>query len=440
MSSPTTTTNAVQRTSAPDTFLIALVLLAFYAMPFDRDFSFHLLSASAVIALVVCVIRTRGKTGRWDGLVSLRAMHLIIAMLVMIIAQAYWFLTLGGQGRFAWMSEYAKETILYWSASSVLCFYFANHYGGVIPAAKKYIVSFMLLVLALTLVAAFKEYQETGYRVALKIRHPVPAGFVFTIMTMVAVMTFSSWLTKSWRLGCAVFALAIGATLVVLTSTRGALIIFLMFLLVAVWSYSRGGRQCRKGELIGLSLMSLSIFLGVLIGFYDRFADLYHDLMNYWQDNPSGSMGGRFVMWEAGWYSFLHHPWGYTSEARYQVVHDYISARLPGQDGLIIQITTAAAHHLHNELIEAVSLQGVFGLIAILWLYATLIGTAWKAKVVDPMFGPLVVAMLIFGVNEPLFNSNKIVLCLALAIPLCVAFGTERRQRESRSPGSGGNV
>jgi|GEM_PF-6803973 len=425
-----------------DSLIILSLVIGYFMMSFDRNSAQHLLYGAVFAGLLSTLLRIclatqttliHGKTISGSTIQTvykapLQSVVLFgLSTLLLAVAGVWWEVEYGASCQLGWMNEMAWKVSGYWLCATVLIFYFGVFKVELFRYVKSLLPILCLIGAMALLVSGCKQYLHGVQRIELKLGYPVPAGFILACLLLVAQVASSSIVCRWQRMAYLVVMTLITAVLVTLTGTRDALLVLLLIVVGLLWEYRhRLPERFRQPWVYSLVVLLVAVVLGG--AFAVRFDQLWGDLNDFFHGVPSGSMGGRFVIWEAGIHVFLENPWGYTGNARFMAVQGFLQHILVGHEFLVPHIMWAAQHHMHNELIEAMSLMGVVGLLAVVLFYITFF-MASRRTLMHPMGRWLWAGVIVFGMAEPILNSDKTGLCLAFIIPLCLACSHDTSSR-----------
>lgn len=151
---------------------------------------------------------------------------------------------------------------------------------------------------------------------------------------------------------------------------------------------------------------------------WDRISQIHTNIVEY-HINNSTSVGARLSMWKSGWYSSQCNFFGQSTDRRYQKVQKYIRQHERNN----LEAIRNAAYHLHNDILEIFSLQGICGLFSLLSFYSFSLYFALHREDRFENSGILFIIwpLIIFGFTDVvLIQSNTalvVVITLALALP-----------------------
>lgn len=204
--------------------------------------------------------------------------------------------------------------------------------------------------------------------------------------------------------------------MVLLTETRAAIFLTPVLYLAFFLAYYRDVNKKIQ------ALFTVIIFTGaatVLYFSWDRISQIQTDIAEYHTNNDT-SVGARLSIWKSGWYSSQFNLLGQSTDKRYQKVEEYIRQHERGN----LEAMRNVAYHLHNDMLETLSLQGMFGLFSLLCFYLFCLYFSLNRKNAFENSGTLFVIcpVIVFGFTDVvLIQSNTalvVVTSLALSLPL----------------------
>lgn len=406
--------------------------LALFGMPFDRQFAEHCFYTASGIALTgilfECWHLHTGSLGRVFA--RLDPWLLAAGLLMLILSQLFWLHRFTIDPPFEWLGTYLWENCIFWACSILLTLYIVLFNRCTLQGLKTFLVILFLAALVVLAVKGLHQHHQGIERISLKVDHPVPAGLVFSTLALALSAMALRWFPSPYKYSAVIIALFCGGVLVVLTQTRSALLMLVLLALVLIWKLiiKRFQGSSIVPWLTGIALMCMA--LGVAFFMNDRFYAIYSDLHNYAHGNQGGSLGARLVMWKAGLKSFMENPWGYSPTDRYAVVKGVIQSMTRNDPQVGVLISGYAEHHVHNEIIEILSLEGIVGLLGVIAFHGAMIVVAWRKQLADDFFRLFVGFLILFGISDPLFDSDKVGLLVSIAMPLFMALATPDRIRE----------
>ncbi|WP_241609273.1 O-antigen ligase family protein [Rosenbergiella australiborealis] len=211
----------------------------------------------------------------------------------------------------------------------------------------------------------------------------IPVRYRSLLMLLVAVMTY---------------------IIIIMTGTRSATLLF-PFILFLIACKTLRIKELKKFIPVFTVLLLIPLFFSNQIR--ERFVEGYHDF-NQDSTNNSTSIGSRFSMWESGIFTAKYHLIGQSAESRSHDITHYIMANERGNPEALRNIP----YHLHNEVIEIASLQGVVPALLMVLFY---IVTIWLFKNKGKDNLPILtftLPLVIFGGVDVLFIYPKVIVCI----------------------------
>lgn len=206
--------------------------------------------------------------------------------------------------------------------------------------------------------------------------------------------------------------LIVSNVIIILTQTRAAIAIYL---LLSVFYTAIVFRKSLSIKKVSIVVVLLLIFAGTSYEFLykSRINEAITETQGYDVTKPGGSLGDRYTMWYAGLSAFKHAPFGQSFQAR----NDFISEKIAAgniSDSIVVYLTV----HLHSELIEVLSLQGIIGGVLLVLIYLSLLYAGIRNK--NLLLIMITLCLGGYGLTDVLFFSRESItvylLCIAVAL------------------------
>ncbi|QXO61625.1 O-antigen ligase family protein [Morganella morganii] len=206
--------------------------------------------------------------------------------------------------------------------------------------------------------------------------------------------------------------LIVSNAIIILTQTRAAIAVYL---LLSVFYTAIVFRKSLSIKKVSIVVVLLLIFAGTSYEFLykSRINEAITETQGYDVTKPGGSLGDRYTMWYAGLSAFKHAPFGQSFQAR----NDFISEKIAAgniSDSIVIYLTV----HLHSELIEVLSLQGIIGGVLLVLIYLSLLYAGIRNK--NLLLIMITLCLGGYGLTDVLFFSRESItvylLCIAVAL------------------------
>lgn len=258
--------------------------------------------------------------------------------------------------------------------------------------------------ISLTLYAVYCKIIAPDQRLRINTSSPLSAA----LYTMYSLLTFYSLLRSrvNYRKALASFVIISSLYILILTETRSALIVYPAILFYTLFKkYSIA--KWKALSIVAFSFILFSIMIGMFSpNVYKRAGEVITDISSYQQNNNT-SIGARLTMWYSGINEIITHPAGVSAKERYQILSDFINKNENGNPEALRNIP----FHLHNDLIETMSLQGAVSGLVLLFFYITLFYYMKRKKQsYAALF--ICVPILFFGTVDSLFIHVRFVIML----------------------------
>ncbi|GAA3915677.1 O-antigen ligase family protein [Gibbsiella dentisursi] len=206
----------------------------------------------------------------------------------------------------------------------------------------------------------------------------------------------------------------INMAMVLMTETRAAILFTPVLYIAFFLTYYRHISKHIQAMLAAVMLAGAAL---VLYGTWDRVAQIQTDIAQYHTNNDT-SIGSRFSIWKSGWYSVAPRFLGQNPDLRYQKVEEYVNRYERGNP----EASRNLAYHLHNDMLETLSLQGIFGLLALLCFYLSGLWFSLKKSVISNSGTFFVMApIVVFGITDVVLIQSHtalvVVMTMALSLP-----------------------
>lgn len=214
--------------------------------------------------------------------------------------------------------------------------------------------------------------------------------------------------------------------IIILTQTRAAIAVYL---LLSVFYTAIVFRKSLSIKKVSIVVVLLLIFAGTSYEFLykSRINEAITETQGYDVTKPGGSLGDRYTMWYAGLSAFKHAPFGQSFQAR----NDFISEKIAAgniSDSIVVYLTV----HLHSELIEVLSLQGIIGGVLLVLIYLSLLYAGIRNK--NLLLIMITVCLGGYGLTDVLFFSRESITVYLLCIAVALVTGGKEDTAEQPQP------
>lgn len=220
--------------------------------------------------------------------------------------------------------------------------------------------------------------------------------------------------------------LIVSNAIIILTQTRAAIAVYL---LLSVFYTAIVFRKSLSIKKVSIVVVLLLIFAGTSYEFLykSRINEAITETQGYDVTKPGGSLGDRYTMWYAGLSAFKHAPFGQSFQAR----NDFISEKIAAgniSDSIVIYLTV----HLHSELIEVLSLQGIIGGVLLVLIYLSLLYAGIRNK--NLLLIMITLCLGGYGLTDVLFFSRESITVYLLCIAVALVTGGKEDTAEQPQP------
>ncbi|MBK5074192.1 O-antigen ligase family protein [Budviciaceae bacterium CWB-B4] len=251
-------------------------------------------------------------------------------------------------------------------------------------------------------------YMQTGQRIGFGMAATI-GGYIYTVQALLVMYIVSVSKIKYSDILLIVLAL-FTFYVVIMTETRAIIIIypFCVFLLFI------------KSKIINIkSLLVLTAFVAAGVGtnlislqpIISRMDSTVYEVNAYQGGAVGTSLGARFSLWKAGLHIISEHPYGVSADERNMLAREYIIKEQYSNPTAL----SALEFHLHNDIINIGSLQGVAGILFLLIFYISMIyysAIMTKSVLVSAL---LMIPTIFFGLSDTLLYSNKYMYVMLLS-------------------------
>jgi len=287
------------------------------------------------------------------------------------------------------------------------------------------IAGLSVLIIAATLYACIQETHYHLPRTLLAFKVATTAGYAVSVIGI----TCSAWLIqfkpKFYPVILALISACILATLS-LNETRAAMLtwpIIILFMLLVSYSHSRKKLLKRAALFLVMVVVSGVVMKDII---HSRTQNLLSDITSYQNNNSNTSVGARLAMYQVGLETMNFNVIGQSLEARQQAILDMIKIH-PNLSGAGAYLNV----HLHNEVIESLSLKGIAGTLLLLLFYSTLIYYSIKYKNLS-LFA-VTLAIILFGLSDVMLYSREMPIITTSCIALCILLQQNKVNDERKS-------
>ncbi|POP45325.1 hypothetical protein CHU32_12980 [Superficieibacter electus] len=269
-----------------------------------------------------------------------------------------------------------------------------------------------VLLIAAAIYAGIQEFQQHLPRPLLAFKVATTAGYAIALIGIVC----SAWLIqlkpKLYPLTLALISACV-LTALALNETRAAMLtypVIILLMLLVNYSHSRK-KLLKRAALFFVLLVVCSVVMKDII--QQRTQNLMSDITSYQNNNSNTSVGARLAMYQVGLQTMKFNLIGQSIEDRRTAITTMLQQH-PNLSGAAPYVNV----HLHNEIIETLSLKGAVGTLLLIFLYITLIYYSIYHKNIS-LFA-VTLAIMLFGLSDVLLYSREMPIVATSCLALCI--------------------
>ncbi|QPR28773.1 O-antigen ligase family protein [Edwardsiella hoshinae] len=262
-------------------------------------------------------------------------------------------------------------------------------------------------------------------RVELSTNRATATAYIITPIFLISLYLCLEYINKQGGILLVILNLCASIVTILLTQTRAAILVYLLLALVtSIWVLHNRVNWKIITVIVGSLIIIITLSYKPFIK--PRMVTAIQETENYNVATATGSLSARFAMWQAGIYVFKHHPLGQSAESRYALTLNAVEHK--EFSPFIMQFLKV---HLHNEVIETLSLQGVWGTLLLITVYLSLLLTSLIQK--NPLLLLSTLSLIGYGLSDVLFFSREVTITYLICIALSLVLGSQRTEHEYRS-------
>ncbi|MDW5502765.1 O-antigen ligase family protein [Pseudomonas lundensis] len=293
----------------------------------------------------------------------------------------------------------------------ILIFYITqfSHYLATFDYRRYLLICFALAFILATGYGLYQVYNGID-RIAMSTNRATIAAYLYSALSILLIYLLIKAKNSSICYPLASAAVFIISFLIItMTGTRAAILAHPLLILLMVLFHYR--KIHLKSLLIAIVLIGLGIVASYNKYIKPKIEQTSTEIMLYQQGDDFSSLGSRFSLWSVGLNIFTQHPYGNTVEARHAQAAEIV-INDPKNKTAMVYIDS----HLHDELLEAASLQGIVGLLTVLFFYAYTLTLAIRQKNTPLLM--IGCCMIVYGLSDVMLISSESLLFFMVCIAL----------------------
>lgn len=260
-------------------------------------------------------------------------------------------------------------------------------------------------------VYGFYQYLSTTRRVEFALdRATISAyGYAMLAASVLFMLAAKSHTKRQLLLCLGIFIIA--WFVIIQTGTRNMIAAFpFIIFFVGLFQFRHFGWKAAVGIAMAIMILAVACYKPMIKPRADiaiaEFNHYSHD-----RGNKYGSLTSRLAMWNIGAACFAANPLGMNMEQRTAWFKHYVKEN--HRDASALQFVPI---HLHNELIDSATLQGIPGVLVIFLFYLGIIIYALRKH--NALLLSVMLAVVVSGLTDVVFISRELTVCVALLLIL----------------------
>ncbi|MCS2157606.1 O-antigen ligase family protein [Scandinavium sp. H11S7] len=345
--------------------------------------------------------------------ISLRPFSIALPLLLIGILNLAWYFSyeFGKEGINTYNSYFgaSKKLIL----GSILVFYLDQFKSYVTQEnVKKHFLLATGIGLALATAYGFWQASQGIVRVEMCLNRATIAAYIYSVLSLSFIYSLYVQKKKSAYFLAGV-VIMVSYVIILMTGTRAAMGLFIILAIVMTLYHFK--KIHIKSSLVFLCIVSAIIAFGYKPYIEPKLHQTTVEISKFQEGQDNTSLGARFSMWAVGVENGIFHPMGQSTESRKQWSGEYVKINPHLRASMLFMDI-----HLHNEFVEKYSLQGIPGIVLLLFFFATLLSQALKKR-----NGLLLMATLflfLYGLTDVILLSSEAMLFFLAIFALSTHF------------------
>ncbi|MFZ3390907.1 O-antigen ligase family protein [Buttiauxella gaviniae] len=389
-------------------FIFAALSVAFALLSNGRQKDFYYIAV--YLSIIGIIIERKNLT--------FNKFNIAYPIMLIGVVKLIWFLWFGkdvnGYNTYSDQFGAGKKLLL----GGVLVFYLTqfSHYIRAINYKNVMLAIIGIAFVSASCYAFWQSWNGIG-RAEMAINRATISAYVYSTLSVIFIYLLYIQKKPSCYI-IAALSIVLSFTVVILTGTRAAIILHLLIIAMMTIYYFK--KLHFKSTLIVLVIALLASFALYKNYIHPKIQQTYNEVTLYQEGQDNTSLGARFSMWTVGLKNFVNAPFGQSMQSRFNYSEQYVSKN-PQYKSTMEFINV----HLHDETIETLSLQGIFGGLALLWFYMSISWVAIRDRNTPLLFTMNCLAA--YGLSDVLLLSSEAVLFYIALIGICGIKLPERR-------------
>ncbi|WP_034918420.1 O-antigen ligase family protein [Erwinia sp. 9145] len=278
----------------------------------------------------------------------------------------------------------------------------------------------LLIGFAAATIFGFYQYFGSASRVEFALNRATISAYGYAMLSMMVLFLLAAERHTLINILACLGIFLLSYFVLMQTGTRNMIVAYpLIILAVGVVQFRHFGWKTLFAVIVTLGVLLSLSYKPVIKPRIDRTLSEYTIYENN-DGNENGSLTTRLAMWKVGAYCLQQHPFGMNSEARTACFEHYVNTYHKDKVSLIYEKV-----HLHNEVLDTASLQGIQGAVVLLLFYFAPIVYALRRR--NALLLAVMLGVVVSGLTDVVFISRELTVCVALMMIIAEIWRAQTR-------------
>jgi O-antigen ligase len=342
--------------------------------------------------------------------INFKIFNIAYPIILLGITKLIWFFALehhpDGYNMYSDQMNGGKKLVL----GGILVFYLTK-YSNYLSNVKYKEIIFYIVCIGFVFASSFAFWQSIHgmQRVEMGLDRSTNAAYIYSTFSILFIYLLYTQ-KKSAFYAISALVITISFVVIILTGTRAAIILHLFIITVMTVFYFK---KIHFKSIFFVVFISIIVILSLYKNYiHPKIEQTYNEVSLYQEGQDNTSLGARFSMWTVGIKNFANAPLGQSMQSRFNFSDAY-TATHPQYKSTMEFINV----HLHDEMIETLSLQGIFGGVALLWFYLSISWVALRERNTPLLF--TMNCLIAYGLSDVILLSSEAILFYVALIGVC---------------------
>lgn len=304
-------------------------------------------------------------------------------------------------------------------------FVFVNKSQLKVGSNKIHALLAIALQLMILIYSAYQHFFLDSQRVTLSLAGGADAtGAAYTIVFIsFYIILIAQHSSSRWKEFFILGHFFITFLILIATETRAAILAYpvIFFALLVVKLYKEKHIPWKGVAVFLLALLSGAFMMKDSL--IQRYHDLNNDIVAYDNANSVTSVGSRFAMWETGLAAAKENYLWQSTDKRNEIITEVVQ-----KDESLKGAVLLMNGHLHNEIVETLSLKGPSGLLLYILFVISL---AWYAlrKLNSIILIAFLASLIMFGFSGVMFYSKTTPIAWMLTLVMSIVYLEQNKHK-----------